>query len=294
MKIQDPELGNFIRRHREAAGHHNKREIHEAIKKSRDGRGLEWISYSYYQQIESNGLVPEIDIFFAITNFLNIDELKASLHYSASIQPTPRLREHYLRQLEDGVSASLQYEVNSDRADLDQVYDITPDEARFFAKNLEAYDLAYALCETMARSLEDLARVTGHPKTTVRKYLDELIRMQLVYKRANEYQFIKKTLRLIGNASNRDIQWDLSSRHLRSSHTKFYDPTMNLPKYRFSAVVPMLDSSASKIVHALRKDSKQYDAAEIDPSERTRAYHLSILFCPRFHEELGNEKEFDK
>src|SRR5690606_23370141 len=88
-------LSAYIRQARLKAGYSTIRELWSKIAEKKAKQKEDWISYAYFQQIESSGRLPSIEDFLEIVNFLNLNEREACYLYARAIMPTNRTKSYF-------------------------------------------------------------------------------------------------------------------------------------------------------------------------------------------------------
>lgn len=285
-KTRPSDLSRFIRRARQEANYNSIRDLWSAINDSEGTRGKKWISYAYFQQIESLGKVPEIDVFLTIVNFLELDQLKACFLYAKVIMPTEQTKKYFDLSGPTSVelSSALSQVPKTARMEADQVYEMSNAEIEYFASHEDAYEVILALADTIIHDADGIASITRIPKAKVKRALSDLVQMGLVNKSKDQYSFVRSAFRLSGNQATKELQWRVVAPNLKRTHLRFYDAASTSPKYRMSGNLPLRRKDAEVLLSKLREVSKTADLVERDPSEDTELFHLSIYFSPRFYE----------
>jgi DNA-binding MarR family transcriptional regulator len=285
-KTRPGDLSRFIRRARQEANYNSIRDLWSAIQQTEKSRGKKWISYTYFQQIESLGKVPEIEVFLTIVNFLELDQLKACFLYAKSIMPTEQTKNYFdlSAPTTEELSSALLQVPKTARMEADQVYEMSISEIEYFASHEDSYEVILALADTIIHDADGISKITRIPKTKVKKALSELVQMGLVTKTKDQYSFVRSAFRLSGNQATKDLQWRVVAPNLKRTHLRFYDSASTSPKYRMSGNLPLRRKDAEVLLSKLREVSKTADAVERDPAEDTELFHLSIYFSPRFYE----------
>lgn len=281
------EVSQFIRKSRIEKNFKSMRELWKAIADTQAKAGNAWITYQYFQQIESTGRIPPIDIYLDIVNFLGIDEKQAVYLYAQSMMPTARTKAYFDldAQKQTKEEAKNLPQPTTTKWEPDQVYDVPDDHFRFFAENPLAYEVLCALIDTTARTVDELVRVLRATKAEVKKALQDLEGLNLINKKGNGFQFVRSTMKITGTQSNRDLQWKIFSKHLQSVHSRFYDLTTKNPTFRTSFIAPLKPDDARSLLTDLRALLKKMEAFEVEPSPKAQAFYMGIVFGPRFYEE---------
>jgi transcriptional regulator with XRE-family HTH domain len=284
------ELAQLIRTRRIKQGFKTAKQFWSHVLNIKGNEG--WISYAYYQQIETARRHPPVKLLLELSQLLDIETRQACYLYARALMPDERTKSYFEITEKNTANQDLALLAKvSDKWDGDEVVNLGDRLLSFFTKSPLAYEVFCVLTSTINNNLQSIGRLLGIQEEKVQLAFRHLQEMNLIQLHGDQAKLTNVAFRFHGNQTNKDQLWTLFARHTKILNDRAFDHQTKSQVVRASALIPLTPEGTAKINKTLKDVLTEFYSLDDTPSSRTSPHYLGLLFGPRYNSVISEKRK---